>query len=142
MDVAGAVEALPELSLDDASEVERQKATGTCDDRALAPMLAPNLVQASISGANADKTPKQGKRRDGRKPAAISAGNVKRKKPLPITDNGFDESGRLDSNQRPLRPERSALAKLSHAPFSSGGYSIDVRVPHNREERKGSAMAG
>ena len=28
----------------------------------------------------------------------------------------FAKSGRLDLNQRPLRPERSALAKLSHAP--------------------------
>ncbi len=27
------------------------------------------------------------------------------------------ESGRLDSNQRPLRPERSTLANLSYAPL-------------------------
>ena len=27
------------------------------------------------------------------------------------------KSGRLDLNQRPLRPERSALSRLSYAPF-------------------------
>ena len=30
------------------------------------------------------------------------------------------KSGRLDLNQRPLRPERSALAKLSYAPTRMG----------------------
>ncbi len=29
-----------------------------------------------------------------------------------------DESGRQDLNLRPLRPERSALAKLSYSPIS------------------------
>jgi hypothetical protein len=28
----------------------------------------------------------------------------------------MEKSGRLDLNQRPLRPERSALARLSYAP--------------------------
>src|SRR5262245_30110932 len=28
----------------------------------------------------------------------------------------YNESGRLDLNQRPLRPERSALSRLSYAP--------------------------
>ena len=31
---------------------------------------------------------------------------------------GSFESGRLDLNRRPLRPERSALTKLSYAPYS------------------------
>ena len=31
-------------------------------------------------------------------------------------DRSFHMSGRLDLNQRPLRPERSALSKLSYAP--------------------------
>ncbi len=30
--------------------------------------------------------------------------------------DGPSKSGRLDLNQRPLRPERSALARLSYAP--------------------------
>ncbi len=46
LDIAGAVEALPSLPLD-GERVERQKATGTADERPLAPTLAPNLVQAS-----------------------------------------------------------------------------------------------
>ena len=34
-----------------------------------------------------------------------------------LVSRGFARSGRLDSNQRPLRPERSALARLSYAPI-------------------------
>ncbi len=109
LDVAGAVEALPELPLDGASEIERQKATGTCDDRPLAPMLAPNLVQASISRSTAGRTSGRRNRQDGRGAAIISAENVKRKKPLSITDNGFHKSGRLDLNQRPPAPKAGAL---------------------------------
>ena len=30
--------------------------------------------------------------------------------------DSYVKSGRLDLNQRPLRPERSALSKLSYAP--------------------------
>jgi hypothetical protein len=37
---------------------------------------------------------------------------------LSFTDNRPTESGRLDSNQRPLGPEPSTLAKLSYAPIS------------------------
>ena len=33
-------------------------------------------------------------------------------------------SGREDLNLRPLRPERSALARLSHAPFVFKHYLI------------------
>ena len=55
LDVAGALDALPGLPLDGGEKTEGQQATGTCDDRPLAPVLAPNLVQASISQANADK---------------------------------------------------------------------------------------
>ena len=29
----------------------------------------------------------------------------------------YVKSGRMDSNHRPLRPERSALSRLSYAPF-------------------------
>ena len=41
--------------------------------------------------------------------------------------NGLPKSGREDSNLRPLRPERSALAKLSHSPrfHKSGIYHIN-----------------
>ena len=35
---------------------------------------------------------------------------------IPFISTTFVKSGRLDLNQRPLRPERSALARLSYAP--------------------------
>ena len=88
LDVVGALKKLPDLPLDGVSKPERQKATGTYDDRALAPMLAPNLVQASISGANADKRTDQRNHADGDRGTALSAGHVKRKKPLSSADNG------------------------------------------------------
>ena len=39
----------------------------------------------------------------------VTPDGVNRKGPLSITDNDPPQSGRLDLNQRPLRPERSAL---------------------------------
>ncbi len=39
----------------------------------------------------------------------VSPVEVNEKEPLSIVDNGSQQSGRLDLNQRPLRPERSAL---------------------------------
>ena len=55
LDVAGAMAALPDLPLDSAPGPGQQKATGTYDAWSLAPTLAPNLVQASMSQTNADK---------------------------------------------------------------------------------------
>ena len=34
-----------------------------------------------------------------------------------VAQNGLKKSGRHDLNMRPLRPERSALARLSYAPI-------------------------
>src|SRR5207249_5086452 len=48
---------------------------------------------------------------------AVSGVPVKRKNPLTTDVNGSQESGRLDSNQRPHGPEPCALAKLSYAPW-------------------------
>ncbi len=55
LDVAGAVDALPDLLLKEAPETERQRATGTGDNRPLAPNIASNLVQAATPGSNADE---------------------------------------------------------------------------------------
>ena len=58
LDVAGALDVLPELPLDSDDRTERQRATGTTDDaaRTLVPMLVPNAGNRSTSGANAGKT--------------------------------------------------------------------------------------
>ena len=60
--------------------------------------------------------------------------------------NGF-ESGRLDSNQRPLRPERSALARLSHAPLLLASSALGELLsssaqpcPRRRQKRDATAM--
>ena len=107
LDVAGALDALPDLPLDGAPEAERQRATGTCYDRPLAPVLAPTLVQANTLRSTADKTGIGGTRHDDRAGASASTVAVKRREPLSLADNGSPRSGRLDLNQRPLRPERS-----------------------------------
>ena len=49
--------------------------------------------------------------------------------PLRGTTVIHGESGRLDSNQRPLRPERSALARLSYAPKCAAD-AVEGLVPH------------
>ncbi len=56
LDVAGALDVLPALPLDD--EADQQRATGTTDNVAcaLAPMLAPNLGNHSTPGATVDKS--------------------------------------------------------------------------------------
>ncbi|GIW97048.1 MAG: integrase [Pirellulaceae bacterium] len=97
LDVQSALEALPDMPIDDSPTSEREKATGT-DGRKLAPTLAPNdhnLVQAESIQDNW---------------AELAESGQDTKKPRNSKENrGFVESGRLDLNQRPLRPERSAL---------------------------------
>ena len=118
LDVAGALDALPALPLD-GNRAEHKRATGTDDAlaSALAPMLAPKAGEACANGAIADRDGEHDpycERPDARD---VSAYVVKRKDPLSVADSESHDSGRLDSNQRPLRPERSALARLSHAPW-------------------------
>ncbi len=116
LDVFGALDALPALPLENDFSTKQKKATGTHDGRQLAPMLAPDLVQASISQANADKMAGKARRDGSGRAASVSSSPDKRKEPLSLSDNGSQKSGRQDLNLRPLRPERSALAKLSYAP--------------------------
>jgi hypothetical protein len=51
--VAGALDVLPSMPLDDSPHSQRQKASGT-DGTLLVPMLVPNAGNNSASGANAD----------------------------------------------------------------------------------------
>ena len=55
LDVAGALDVLPALPLDESSEGEREKATGT-DPRTLVPLLVPTAGNQRTEGATADKT--------------------------------------------------------------------------------------
>jgi hypothetical protein len=55
LDVVGALDSLPDLPLGD-DRAERERATGTADLSALAPMLAPNLGKRGTRRANGDET--------------------------------------------------------------------------------------
>ena len=87
--------------------------------RNLAPMLAPtpdNSCHSSHSSHSLTKVEATASDAIDGSDVLVSPSGVKDKPPLSIADNEGLKSGRLDSNQRLLRPERSALAKLSHAP--------------------------
>ncbi len=57
LDVAGAMDAPPSLPLD-GQQTDHQKATGTLDDRPLAPTLAPDWCKRGQMPANGDKSTK------------------------------------------------------------------------------------
>ena len=115
LDVAGAMDALPSLPLD-GQQAERQKATGTADDRPLAPTLAPDWCKRGQTRPNADMSAKGRHGEGDRKRVAASAAVDKGKRPLSSSDNGRRKSGRWDLNPRPLDPQSSTLSKLRHAP--------------------------
>ena len=105
LDVAGALDALPDLPLD-ADKAEQQRATGTDDALSLlAPMLAPNSGKPCTTGAIVDKADNFGVTHDDRGRVDVSAYSVKSSSPLSSADTGLQNSGRLDSNQRPLDPQ-------------------------------------
>ena len=141
LDVAGAMDALPDLPLDggrDAEELRKTGTTGGSDavettyerqnfaekvavDRPangemgtygvspLAPTLAPDVYKSRQTGSYVGKTggtAMPASRPDGR---AITTCGVNRKRPLSSADSGRLQSGRLDSNQRPLDPQSSTL---------------------------------
>jgi hypothetical protein len=141
LDVAGAMDALPDLPLDgrrDAEELRKTGTTGGSDalktiyerqnfadkvavDRPangetgtygvspLAPTLAPDVYKSRQTGAYAGKTEGAAMQASGRDGRAITACGVNRKRPLSSADSGRLQSGRLDSNQRPLDPQSSTL---------------------------------
>ncbi len=102
LDVHGALDALPPLLIDAATDrsPHQAKATGTdnATARPFAPEFAPKTGKGSKSWSivgNSEDLP-SGTKKD----TNPEKQNVSR---------GLSESGRLDLNQRPLRPERSAL---------------------------------
>jgi integrase len=115
LDVAGAMSALPTLRLD-GSHPQADRMTGT-DARTLAPMLAPDLARTGYNQGQPQSIIDQTNIPDHPNTIAISAYPDKRKDSLTIAVNESFESGREDSNLRPLEPHSSALAKLRHAPM-------------------------
>ncbi len=113
LDVAGAMESLPSLPLGAGPQREAVavSATGTDDLTAspLVPTLVPTIGKPCILGSILDKVTETRAEATEAGAVAVSAYPVKRKDPLTITVNGSCKSGRLDSNQRPLGPEPSAL---------------------------------
>ena len=100
LDVHGALDSLPMLSLDDTLEPSEAKATGTDDATAgkFAPGFAPKsdnwCKPLSIVGNSGDA------------PTLVKKNKNPEKRGV---SQGFPKSGRQDLNLRPLRPERSAL---------------------------------
>ncbi len=116
LDVAGALDALPDLPLDGGTQPVRDRATGTYDDGALAPLLAPDWCKRGQTGANGGKTANRPHAQRSRKAPAASTCESKSKRPLPSTGNDRQNSGRLDSNQRPLDPQSSTLNQAELRP--------------------------
>ena len=120
LDIHGALDSLPALPL----HTERQsmpqvaKATGTDDlpTSPLAPVLAPSPDFPSKSESFAVKSTGQGKAGIASRSPSATSSPVRQNNPLTTAVNRSKKSGRQDLNLRPLGPEPSALAKLSHAP--------------------------
>ena len=102
LDVHGALDALPTLSLGEQPNCQpaQVRATGTDDvtARQFAPAFAPktdNRCKPLSIVDNSDDSPSDTKNDENPEKTSVS--------------QGLSQSGRLDLNQRPLRPERSAL---------------------------------
>ena len=132
LDVRAALDALPSLPLDGQPRTEQQKMTGTDGvtppPRNLVPNLVPDFDDSGKRGTIAGKAA-LGADRDGREHTRRQVvENAKERRPLPSADKGRHKSEREDLNLRPLRPERSALSKLSYAPcHPAGGMCVRAK---------------
>ncbi len=97
LDVAGALDSLPSLPLDGmSSEGQTARATGTDGVQLsafVAPTVAPNLVQRSISGSLAVNRPANGNETDADERRDATSITVKRKDPQSIQDHGSKRVG-------------------------------------------------
>ena len=121
LDVAGAMDVLPLLPLDDRPSTERAKATGT-DAAALVPVLVPTTGNQSISGPTAD-TPANGRhaRNDERRTSASDAIS-KRKPPLSSGDNDGHLIGVTGFEPTTSSPRTKRSTKLSYTPRAGSDY--------------------
>jgi integrase len=109
LDVRGALDALPALSLD-GSEREAAQATGTDGEPArFAPGFAPTRCKPVQTVAIPDKTEGEEAKATPQGADAITSIPVKGKGRLSSPDNRPSQSGRLDSNQRPPEPHIGGL---------------------------------
>ena len=90
LDVSGAVESLPELSLDDAPNTEHRRKTGTADSGSfsVAPTVAPNVGNSGRRLSNTDTRGDAGTSARPTTGDAVSAGIVDGKHTLAHADNG------------------------------------------------------
>jgi integrase len=109
LDVAGAIDALPALSL--ATSAEAARATGTDDATAaqFAPGFAPTTGKSCTLGAIVDKVTRAAEKMKAPDADAVSVYPVKRKDPLTKAVNGPSLWAALDSNQRLPPCEDGAL---------------------------------
>jgi len=113
LDVAGAVESLPALPLEDSQQrvTQTASATGTDDSTPsqFAPKFAPTADKSRPPGAIPVKMADigEGSRRDGSR--ALTAYPVKRKDPLTTPGSGPSQWAMTDSNRRHPRCKRGAL---------------------------------
>jgi integrase len=110
LDVAGAINSLPELPLHNRAQAESQRATGTDDgSRTLAPMLAPKTDNSSKFQSN-PVISDQSKREDTSTiKESISADTDNSKRASSTPDNARKNWSLRESNPRPLACHASAL---------------------------------
>ena len=113
LDVHGALDSLPALSLDGErrSIPQTAKATGTDDLPAspFAPAFAPTTVKPCKSGSIADKSPSPGKSQTAARPRGATSMPVKANNPLTIAVSGLHqvERTRVELATSALRTQRS-----------------------------------
>ena len=101
LDIAGAIDLLPQRPINDPDDKHQEtviRRTGIDDARTVPPMFAPksdNQCKSLSIVGNSDELLNDTKNEENPEKHYVS--------------RGFSKSGRLDLNQRPLRPERSAL---------------------------------
>ena len=104
LDVAAAIDALPDLPLRPGLETERLRKTGTADapDHPLAPNLAPNLAPTAGTGRGPRSTTDTNQAYAARDDRSQLLGNTKQRRPLSHSDNGRHKAGdgtRTHNNQ-------------------------------------------
>ncbi len=113
LDVAGAMESLPELPLTDRRPEANNHlaATGTTDPSPcpLAPLLAPPTDVRCPAGSSTVTTGESAAPREPAKGRDASCFPVNRKRPLSTPDNERPQRGRRDSNPQPLDRQSSTL---------------------------------
>ena len=113
LDVAGAVESLPALPLEDSQQRVAQIVSATGTDNSTPSQFAPEFAPTPDNSGKSGSIPVRmaGLDGDGEEAASLAASAypVKRKGPLTRPDNGSSEWAMTDSNRRHPRCKRGAL---------------------------------